>query len=83
MREGPGYITEYPDAGVGDLITRMEEQNPWWKGKDLVKNDPDLRKWLDSKIKWVPEIINEVSLEPFSLNFIFGPRQVGKTTLIK
>ncbi|WP_289230765.1 hypothetical protein [Candidatus Korarchaeum cryptofilum] len=61
----------------------MEEQNPWWKGKDLVKNDPDLRKWLNSKIKWVPEIINDVSLEPFSLNFIFGPRQVGKTTLIK
>jgi len=83
LREGPGYITEYPDARVGNLITRMEEQNPWWKGKDLVKNDPDLRKWLDSKIKWVPEIINEVSLEPFSLNFISGPRQVGKTTLIK
>ena len=38
---------------------------------------------MDSKIKWVPEIINDVSLEPFSLNFIFGPRQVGKTTLIK
>jgi predicted AAA+ superfamily ATPase len=53
------------------------------EGKDLVKNDPDLRKWLDGKIKWVPEIINEVSLEPFSLNFISGPRQVGKTTLIK
>jgi predicted AAA+ superfamily ATPase len=61
----------------------MEEQNPWWKGKDLVKNDPDLRKWYSSRIKWIPEIINEVNLEPFSLNFIFGPRQVGKTTLVK
>jgi len=48
------------------------------EGKDLVKNDPDLRKWLDSKIKWVPEIINEVSLEPFSLNFYSGPGRWGR-----
>lgn len=27
--------------------------------------------------------MNEISVEPFSLNFIFGPRQVGKTTAIK
>ncbi|MGC9104214.1 MAG: ATP-binding protein [Candidatus Methanodesulfokora sp.] len=60
----------------------MEEQNPWWKSKDLT-NDPDLRKWYESRIKWIPKIINEIKLEPFSLNFIFGPRQVGKTTLVK
>jgi predicted AAA+ superfamily ATPase len=35
------------------------------------------------KIKWIPLCIDEISLKPFSLNFVFGPRQVGKTTLLK
>ena len=60
----------------------MEEQNPWWKNRDIF-DDSDLRKWHESRIKWIPDIINEINLEPFSLNFIYGPRQVGKTTLVK
>jgi len=35
------------------------------------------------KIKWIPNWIKEISLVPFSLNFVIGPRQVGKTTGIK
>lgn len=31
----------------------------------------------------MPREVNAVSLKPFSLNFIYGPRQVGKTTMIK
>lgn len=28
-------------------------------------------------------MLEKISLKPFSLNFVFGPRQVGKTTLLK
>jgi predicted AAA+ superfamily ATPase len=28
-------------------------------------------------------LLEKISLKPFSLNFVFGPRQVGKTTLLK
>lgn len=35
------------------------------------------------KIRWVPSWIEEISLKPFSLNFVIGPRQVGKTTGLK
>jgi len=49
----------------------------------FIEEDEDYRKWKESKVKWIPNIIERVSLEPFSLNFIFGPRQVGKTTLLK
>jgi len=42
-----------------------------------------LSSWRSNRIKWVPEWIGEISLEPFSLNFVVGPRQVGKTTGIK
>ncbi|MEM2897588.1 MAG: ATP-binding protein [Candidatus Bathyarchaeia archaeon] len=61
--------------------------NPWWKGKEYLGEDEDYRKWEESKIKWKPEILdkilNEENLRSFSLHFIFGPRQVGKTTLLK
>jgi len=61
----------------------MEDQNPWWKGKEKIKEDKDFLKWEQSKIKWTPSLIHEINLKPFSLHFIFGPRQVGKTTAIK
>lgn len=58
-------------------------KNPWWKGKEHFKEDEDYRKWEEKKIRWVPEMKNDIRLKPFSLHFILGPRQVGKTTLIK
>ena len=59
------------------------EQNPWWKGREFIVEDPDFKKWGESKLKWVPDLLEKLKLEPFSLTFILGPRQVGKTTLIK
>lgn len=64
------------------LLTMKElilKQNPWWIGEE----DYDIRKWEGMKVKWIPEWIKQVSLQPYSLNFIIGPRQVGKTTGIK
>jgi len=53
--------------------------NPWYVNqKDIV-----IERWENMKIRWIPEWLKDISLEPFSLNFIIGPRQVGKTTGIK
>ena len=57
----------------------MEEQNPWWR-KEI---DEDYENWLNSEIKWIPNIIEKITLKPFSLHFLIGPRQIGKTTLLK
>lgn len=32
-------------------------------------------------MEWVPSIIEKFNFEPFSLNFLVGPRQVGKQQL--
>ena len=53
--------------------------NPWWDG--LV--DVDIEKWRGMRVKWIPSWIDKISLKPFSLNFVIGPRQVGKTTGVK
>jgi len=61
----------------------MENMNPWWKGKNNIEKDEDYVKWKESKVKWIPSLLEKIELKPFSLNFLFGPRQIGKTTLIK
>jgi uncharacterized protein len=58
-------------------------KNPWWMGKQNIEKDEDYRKWNEKKFKWNPEIVDEIPISCFSLNFIFGPRQVGKTTSVK
>ncbi len=60
-----------------------DEYNPWWRGAEFIGEDEDYRRWRESRIRWYPSLIEEVDLRPFSLHFIFGPRQVGKTTLVK
>ncbi|MEM3786121.1 MAG: ATP-binding protein [Nitrososphaeria archaeon] len=57
----------------------MESQNPWWYGE----TDKRYEEWKGKEMKWVPSIIEKFNFEPFSLNFLVGPRQVGKTTALK
>ncbi|BCU66797.1 hypothetical protein HS7_02340 [Sulfolobales archaeon HS-7] len=59
------------------------EENIWWRGKDYINEDVEIKKRNSAKFKWIPKEMNKVSLQPFSLNFIVGPRQVGKTTFMK
>jgi len=61
------------------IAMQMERWNPWWRG------DPDhtYLSWSKLKVRWVPDELQQISLEPLSLNFVSGPRQVGKTTIPK
>jgi len=56
----------------------MEEYNPWWFGE----SDPRFEEWKSFEVKWIPKILDRFQIKPFSLNFIIGPRQIGKTTTI-
>jgi len=57
----------------------MEAQNPWWYGE----LDKKYEEWKSYPVKWIPPIISSFNFKPFSLNFLVGPRQVGKTTALK
>ena len=59
------------------------EFNPWWEHENWERRDEDIEKWKLMKIRWIPRWLRNISLKPFSLNFVVGPRQVGKTTGIK
>ncbi|MBS7645118.1 MAG: ATP-binding protein [Candidatus Bathyarchaeia archaeon] len=61
----------------------MEKVNPWWRGREGIEEDEDYIRWKESKIRWDPPLLEKIELKPFSLSFLFGPRQIGKTTLVK
>ena len=58
-------------------------QNPWWSDENWEERDKHLKDWKNQKVRWIPTWIKRISLKPFSLNFIYGIRQLGKTTGIK
>ncbi len=57
----------------------LEDYNPWWNNK----KDPIYLEWLESPIKWIPDIVSDFTNKAFSLNFLVGPRQVGKSTALR
>ncbi len=56
-----------------DTLTLL---NPWWEGL----RSPYVEEWENKRLKWVPGWLKAISLKPFSLNLVMGPRLVGKTT---
>jgi hypothetical protein len=64
-------------------IKILRSINPWWERRDWERADKHLRKFRESKYQYIPPWLFELSLRPFSLNFVVGPRLVGKTTGLK
>lgn len=64
-------------------LETVERVNPWWYAKSWEEEDRTLLSWQRQKVKWEPGWIESLPLDPFSLNFVYGPRQAGKTTGMK
>ncbi len=56
--------------------------NPWWTGRQDIENDNEIQKWEKSTLKWIPRIKEKFRQEDL-IYTLRGPRQVGKTTLVK
>src|SRR3989338_3701352 len=61
----------------------IRRQNPWWEAKERVNEDPKIRDYISAKVKWMPRLKKYIFLDKNVVYSIRGPRQVGKTTLIK
>lgn len=57
--------------------------NPWWFYENWENKDKHLVEWNSHERKWIPQWINNINTEPYSLNFVYGTRQTGKTTGLK
>lgn len=65
-----------------DLL-EIRKQNPWWDNPGRINEDPKLRDFDAAKIKWAPRLRKYIFLDKNAVYSIRGPRQVGKTTLVK
>ena len=65
-----------------DLI-EIRKQNPWWESPKRIGEDPKIMDFEASKVKWAPRLKKYIFLDKNVVYSIRGPRQVGKTTLIK
>ena len=64
------------------LIDLIFDMNPWWRDRLSINQDKHILTFEASKIKWRPPLL-KTPLNEDALHIIKGPRQVGKTTLIK
>lgn len=66
-------------------IFDLAEENPWWTKADSIDQDMHIKTFDSSSIKWIPGIKSYINLDvpDYVLYTVRGPRQVGKTTLIK
>jgi predicted AAA+ superfamily ATPase len=61
----------------------LVENNPWWLDKKAIDEDPRIVEWEASKFKWTPRLGDTFEWELDVIYVLRGPRQVGKTTLMK
>lgn len=65
------------------MINFLLNQNIWWQSKALIANDPKIREFQRQTIRWEPALMDQFDLSTFHIYTLRGPRQVGKTTLLK
>ncbi|MEM3160763.1 MAG: ATP-binding protein [Nitrososphaera sp.] len=65
------------------IAVDLVDQNPWWKKKEAIDQDKHLTELEKSSVKWQPRIRYKFSFNKDVVYTLRGPRQVGKTTLLK
>ena len=64
-------------------IPALSDQNPWWRDKSSVESDKLIVAWENSSFKWKPRIVETFCWDANVIYSLRGPRQVGKTTLLR
>ena len=59
------------------------DQNPWWRNSESIYLDKHILEFEKNEVKWNPRIRHYFDLESHLIYTLRGPRQVGKTTLMK
>ena len=67
--------------------TDVRDLNPWWKDPLKIQDDKKIKEWNESEIKYDPRLRHAIRYDFEPNNTVVytlrGPRQVGKTTLVK
>jgi len=64
-------------------IGYLAEQNPWWIHPSGIQKDINIRKLKKLEYVWDPNLKYYLNLDQDVIYTVRGPRQVGKTTMLK
>lgn len=64
-------------------MSSLAVQNPWWLRAETIESDRQIVEFQESPIKWEPRIKYVLNMGSDTIYTLRGPRQVGKTTLLK
>jgi|GEM_PF-2423456 len=45
----------------------LEDHNPWWTSKERIEEVEVFGKYMESEVKWEPDVLEKVSLNPTPL----------------
>ena len=65
------------------ISTNLAEDNPWWRDPDSIRRDKKITDLDDATVNWRPRIADTFNFSKDLVYSLRGPRQVGKTTLVK
>jgi len=65
------------------IPVELLDQNPWWRDPKAILKDKYIMALDKSKVQWDPRLKYKFDLNIDAIYTLRGPRQVGKTTLIK
>lgn len=61
----------------------LERRNPWWRRVDAIEEDFHVTEYEGHEPKWDPMVRHSLRFDRDRVFTLRGPRQVGKTTLLK
>ncbi len=64
-------------------LPEFAEHNQWWLEKKAIDDDQRIAEWESSHFKWSPRLGETFQWDLDVVYVLRGPRQVGKTTLMK
>ena len=64
-------------------IAELAKQNTWWADVTAIEGDDKIKDFDAAMVKWTPRLKKYLHLNNDVLYSLRGPRQVGKTTLVK
>lgn len=65
------------------MENQLKNQNSWWRGPNLIESDNRIEEFKKQPIKYYHPLLKSIDLGTPSILTLRGPRQVGKSTLIK
>jgi len=64
-------------------VSEFTEHNPWWLDRAAIAKDKLVSEYDSSSFKWNPRLEKTIQWDADIIYVLRGPRQVGKSTLLK